>query len=504
MFGHEFYIILNYISVLIMAACTVIVATHSESKMQKYALLVCISLLMCCIGFLFRAEGKDASSLILGQKLIYAFVTHGMYLMLLFILEYCKFKAPKIWKICFHVINFIVSIVVLTLDYHKLFYKRYWAEPFEDYYILEKEYGFMHTVAVGLFALYMIAALTITIIFAVKNIRKRSKYVWRILFAVMIPCISYFIPKLTDSNNDLQPFAFAAFSSMVILMIYKNNLYDVDNIALKYSLESMNDAIIVLDNNDHYKGSNNHAASLFPVLSKLNLDCDIKIEAPILEPYINGDTIEYRNNNDTYSVEVNKVYEGTIAEGKVIYFNNVTLERRYTDVLKKSKNDLELMVKTLSDYSYTDELTGLKNRRAFEENVNVIRKENDYENIIIGSADLNGLKKVNDTVGHAAGDELIKGAADILYKVFSKYGDVYRTGGDEYMIIMNETSEKFDNLISELEKEENDWVGTYSHNMSISLGFAFGNKDGDNIDKLIINADKIMYENKNLYHKGLE
>ena len=53
------------------------------------------------------------------------------------------------------------------------------------------------------------------------------------------------------------------------------------------------------------------------------------------------------------------------------------------------------------------------------------------ENFVYASIDVNGLKIVNDEIGHAAGDELIKGAADCMTKAFGSYGKVYRTGGDE-------------------------------------------------------------------------
>lgn len=46
--------------------------------------------------------------------------------------------------------------------------------------------------------------------------------------------VPYIVPKLTDSNNDLQPMAFAAFSVMLLIMIYRNSLYDIDNIATRF------------------------------------------------------------------------------------------------------------------------------------------------------------------------------------------------------------------------------------------------------------------------------
>ena len=77
------------------------------------------------------------------------------------------------------------------------------------------------------------------------------------------------------------------------------------------------------------------------------------------------------------------------------------------------------------------------------------------------SVDVNGLKKVNDTKGHTAGDELIKGAANCLTLAVGNNGKVYRTGGDEFMAVLftenpekirDEIKNKADDKIKELVK----------------------------------------------------
>ena len=89
--------------------------------------------------------------------------------------------------------------------------------------------------------------------------------------------------------------------------------------------------------------------------------------------------------------------------------------------------------------SITDELTRLYNRRCFEEDLISIRNNGMEDDFVIYSVDVNGLKSVNDNIGHAAGDELIKGAADCMSIVVAGNGRVYRTGGDEYFIIAHTT-----------------------------------------------------------------
>jgi len=499
---HGIYVILNYLAVFIMVACCVVLCTHSSSRMQRLALLVCISLTMCCLGFLFRSEAVDADSFIVGQKLVYAFVTHGMFLMLLFILEYCKFSIPKAVKLVFHTLNFIISFVVLTLDHHDLFYKSYWEVEVDGYCVLEKEYGFMHTVAVGLFVLYMAAAVVIAVAFSIKNIKKRSKYVWRLLIAVMLPCIAYIIPKITDTNNDLQPIAFEAFSLIMLYMIYENNLYDMDNIAAKFSIASVDDAFIVFGKNYAFEGCNQKAEDMFPQLKSVSLDSDIREDAPLFADFIDGKIEEYIAGDKIYRVDVSPIVEKPVTLGRVVKLEDITIERQYTNLLRQSNENLESEVITLTNYSYTDDLSGINNRRSFENMVDDIRKSGSINNIIVGCIDVNGLKHVNDTICHAAGDELIRATAKIIKSIFKPYGKVYRIGGDEFSIILDKAPENLENLLSKLEADTANWRGELVKELSVSYGFAFGNSsECDTIDKLLIEADKKMYLCKKAYYE---
>ena len=91
--------------------------------------------------------------------------------------------------------------------------------------------------------------------------------------------------------------------------------------------------------------------------------------------------------------------------------------------------------------AFTDLMTGMKNRSAFYTYVNEqkdIGNGNVFTCIVF---DVNGLKEINDTYGHAAGDELITDAAACILKCFSSEGLCYRTGGDEFVVILDDVGE---------------------------------------------------------------
>ena len=148
----------------------------------------------------------------------------------------------------------------------------------------------------------------------------------------------------------------------------------------------------------------------------------------------------------------------------------------------------------------TDELTRLYNRRRYEEDLNVFREQGLEKNFVILSADVNGLKRVNDTTGHAGGDELIKGAADCLLLGIGERGKVYRTGGDEFTAILHTDDPRA--VCRDIEEKAAKWHGKYSDVLSISIGFAAHADDEDlTIHELEKKADKEMYAAKAGYYE---
>ncbi len=155
--------------------------------------------------------------------------------------------------------------------------------------------------------------------------------------------------------------------------------------------------------------------------------------------------------------------------------------------------------------SMTDEMTRLYNRRCFDEDLKEIRESTLSDDFAIFSIDVNGLKKVNDTLGHAAGDELIKGAADCLALSVGKKGKVYRTGGDEFMAIVH--TDRPEEIRATIKKKAAEWHGVYSDEVTMSIGFATHAAHPDaTVDELERIADSEMYIDKNQFYKerGIE
>ena len=91
--------------------------------------------------------------------------------------------------------------------------------------------------------------------------------------------------------------------------------------------------------------------------------------------------------------------------------------------------------------SYTDELTSLPNRRSFDSDFNkeFLRAKRYKNNLTLVMFDIDFFKKVNDTYGHQCGDYVLQNVANAALQTFRQTDTVYRTGGEEFTVILTET-----------------------------------------------------------------
>lgn len=147
----------------------------------------------------------------------------------------------------------------------------------------------------------------------------------------------------------------------------------------------------------------------------------------------------------------------------------------------------------LSKMSYFDTLTSVMNRNAYERKIKSLYA--DRRSLALIVADVNGLKIANDTLGHQAGDRLIIETAKSFSNVFGN-DNVYRVGGDEFLTILCDYDE------NEIEYDLKLVKDYLMHNdVSASIGYSFVSRYMGNFEELLENADKMMYQDKELYYQ---
>lgn len=156
--------------------------------------------------------------------------------------------------------------------------------------------------------------------------------------------------------------------------------------------------------------------------------------------------------------------------------------------------------------AFRDGLTGLYNRTSYMEKVTELEQNRSgFDRICFMIADINEFKRVNDTLGHQEGDQVLLAAADALKEVFRQYDDyIFRMGGDEFLVILPDVTEfdlkmlieKFHTVFSKKQESMKD-------NVTMAIGYGFLTaEDERSIESAYAMADKQMYINKQAHKES--
>jgi diguanylate cyclase (GGDEF)-like protein/PAS domain S-box-containing protein len=173
-------------------------------------------------------------------------------------------------------------------------------------------------------------------------------------------------------------------------------------------------------------------------------------------------------------------------------------------VISKDISELKGMEEKLRTLSVTDELTGLYNRRGFftlgEQLLRLSRRQK--KGVFMLYADMDNLKRINDTFGHQEGDVALITVANILNTTYRESDIVARIGGDEFIVIsVWSVEDSIDRITVRLQSNIGDYNArsTRGYKLSVSFGTAFYDPESPcSIDELLKQAEKLMYAQKML------
>jgi diguanylate cyclase len=293
----------------------------------------------------------------------------------------------------------------------------------------------------------------------------------------------------------------------VELYVLKESLFNEKQL-LEKTLISIGDAVISSDKDYNVVILNDVAEeltgwqrkeavgkSIYEVFNIVNEQTRRKHEDNIKEVMINGKIHQLANHTILMSKDgretliENSIAPVSDAEGKTI--GVVVVFRDYTEKSKRYKK--------IEYLSYHDELTGLYNRRFYEEELmNIDKKENLPISIIM--SDVNGLKLINDSFGHEVGDEVLNKATQTFVNGCRIEDIIARVGGDEFVIVLpNTCAVEAEEILGRI---QNDLQKQKINNISISLSFGIKTKTDakQHLQDIVREAENSMYKQK--LHEG--
>lgn len=149
-----------------------------------------------------------------------------------------------------------------------------------------------------------------------------------------------------------------------------------------------------------------------------------------------------------------------------------------------------------------DPLTGLKNRRSYALELEKLNRRQNLNDISVATMDINGLKLTNDSFGHTAGDDLLKGAATAMKAYFGKNGwKLFRTGGDEFIAITTKEVPDKKTIAEEFKQHLKQFHHELIKELSVSVGVAKASENEiTSVEELTKIADKKMYADKEIFY----
>ena len=357
---------------------------------------------------------------------------------------------------------------------------------------------------------YIISLLIVIIVANLIFKADKRLYLYNIAIVILLSISVYLTPDIP-----INKISFLVFFIIILYLAFLVNRnrynierkFEVQSKEYETVLNNTTDAIFLVDvGNNEFKYTKTNTAhakltglSFNEIIGKnpeevTGKEPGKKIRKNYQECVDNKEVIHYEETLDlpggkrTWDTKLSPV----IVEGKVKQIIGVS-----RDITQKK--EIEDQIEYLS---FHDSLTGLYNRGYFEEEMQRLDTERQLPlSLIIG--DVNGLKIVNDAFGHQKGDELLKRTANILKKCCRDEDIVARWGGDEFVILLPQTSKDEIKTIYQRIKKEIKNIETETVKLSITFGYTTKTKENEDINTVFKKAEDWMYRRKLVESKNV-
>lgn len=477
--------------------------TRKDSSRSIYVFLITFASAIYGMASILLAMAKTDDGALTALRLLNLGAPMLAPGLLLIVMRMYKPKWLKPWMIYAVVIyGFMIFTVVFFTHQHKLFYSRVELHPVENYVILERAAIYWVNQVISLICIILsCAVMLMRFIKGDRKIRSKMLYLITATLAIVIANILN-ITNALPKHFDIMPFALKVSLIFFALDMAKHKFWDIVSVASATALETMENAIIVLNEEWGFLYCNISAKALFPQLESFP---ETEAISKVSGWPAKFETVEHPA--EIVFVREDKSHAG----GKFTYraiTKKITDERRRQIgwyVVIHDITSMTILFSQLKDLATTDPLTGVSNRRHFLERVNTELAMAAPGRLNLSTAlimyDLDNFKKVNDTYGHAAGDYILCAVVETIKQKLRSYDIMARYGGEEFVIFMmssDGTGESLHKFASRLCKSIESARFVYDGKL-IPMTASFGAVNihpGDSFSDAMLAVDEAMYKAK--------
>ncbi|SMC58895.1 N-terminal 7TM region of histidine kinase [Oscillospiraceae bacterium] len=347
-----------YYSVLFVAAavCTLIYAFLWHKHFDVNLTLMFLAGSISNLGYLMLADAQTAQEAILANKLSYFGACFGPLFIMLLIFNLCHIRLGSRLRKLFFTVSTVIYMSVLLTGKSSMFYEEIVFERKGSASWLTKTYGPMHTFFIATIAVYTFISFVVLIYSYIRK-RDASRYMISLLFTLEVVAVAgYAARRFFEWKFETVPLAYALILVIFLFIVYRINLYDIDDVAIDSLVEKGITGFVSIDLKNNYLGSNDAAKKYFPQLNMLTVDRPVTQNAEFGEMALRWIDIFAKDQNkdkhhfDTedgkiYLITVNFLFDGRRKRGYQLFISDDTREQKYVNLINSFNIKLSNQVK---------------------------------------------------------------------------------------------------------------------------------------------------------------
>lgn len=321
------------------------------------------------VGYVFITHSKTLGEALIGNNIVYLGGCFLPLFIMMSVFNLCDVKLPKIVNTLLILISFIVYSSTPPIGKNPVFYTQ--ADISTIYggtVIVNKEYGFMHTVFYVMVILYFLAGIVVSVY---TYIRKKtvSKRIVQLLFVpVTLSMLAFFLGRFVIEGLELVPVAYLIAQIVYLMIVDRMYLYDVSDTVIDSLVQTNETGLVSIDHKRKYLGCNDVALSVFPELSELTVDRSFGRSGKLRDTLLlwldefladeSKDKHNYEKDGKIFLIDINYLYQGSRKRGYQFVITDDTKNQKYISLINKYNTALtnEVAEKTKSLVEMHDKL----------------------------------------------------------------------------------------------------------------------------------------------------